>query len=296
MKNRKILVAGGDSFTEHTRVSYCDSSLVTDFPRWSAKLAEKLDMEYVNLGKSACNNHYISTSVFEYLIENPKKEIGLVCCLWGEYTRLSLYNMPNWPTMMGSRLFSPSLKQAFTYTHFAPPYNESFWREGPDKFLDLLYYYAKNTNTKAETIVEKIIKDNIKLFHDLECMLSLRNIPYLYLQGVFPFSDTAEFRYLVREKISPNLLKNRGLEKIYAPPIKQLIFYLLKYEKYLKNKEKFIGWPGFKSGGGHGIIFDKKEAAEYFISKEDLHPNEKGHQIIATVFYEKTKELYPYLL
>ena len=78
MKNRKILVAGGDSFTEHTRVSYCDPSLATDFPRWSAKLAEKLDMECVNLGKEACDNHYISTSVFEYLIENPKKEI-LLC-------------------------------------------------------------------------------------------------------------------------------------------------------------------------------------------------------------------------
>ena len=78
------MVAGGDSFTEHSPVSYCDSSLITDFPRWSAKLAEKLDMEYVNLGKSACNNHYISTSVFEYLMENPKKEIGLVCCPLGE--------------------------------------------------------------------------------------------------------------------------------------------------------------------------------------------------------------------
>ena len=204
--------------------------------------------------------------------------------------------MPNWPTMVGSRLFSSSLKKEPVNTHFVPPYNQLFWREGPDKFLDLLYYCAKNTNTKAETIVEKIIKDNIKLFHDLECMLSLRNIPYLYLQGVFPFSDTAEFRHLVKGKIPSNLLKNRGLEKIYAPPIEQLIFYLLKYEKYLKNKEKFIGWPGFKSGGGHGILFDKKEAAEYFISKEDLHPNEKGHQIIANHFYKKIEELYPQLL
>jgi len=296
MKNRKILVAGGDSFTEHTRVSYCDPSLATDFPRWSAKLAEKLDMECVNLGKEACDNHYISTSVFEYLIENPKKEIGLVCCLWGEYTRTSLYNMPNWPTMMGSRLFSSSLKKEPVNIHHAPPYNELWFRVGPDKFLDLLYYCAKNTDTKAKAIVEKIIKDNIKLFHDLECMLSLRNIPYLYSQGIFPFSDTAEFRHLVEEKIPPDLLKNRGLEKIYAPPIEQLIFYFLKYEKYLKNKEKFIGWPGFKAGGGHGRLFDKKDADEYFISKEDLHPNEKGHQIISTVFYKKVEELYPYLL
>jgi hypothetical protein len=290
-KNRKILLAGGDSFTEHTCVSYRDSSLITDFPRWPVKLAEKLNMEYVNLGKSACTNEFISTSIYEYLMENPKKEIGLVCCLWADYTRISLYNMPNWPTMIGSRLFSSSLKSFDK--------NESMWLQGPDKFLDLLYYYTKNTNTKAETIVENIIKNNIKIFHDLECMLSLRNIPYLYLQGVFPFSDTDEFRRQVRKKMpfksDPNLLNNRGLEKIYAPPIKQLLFYLLKYEKYF-NKEKFIGWPGLNLKNNDISSFWYDEPAKNVISKDDLHPNEKGHQIIANHFYKKTEELYSHLL
>ena len=92
-KNRKILLAGGCSFTEHTRVSCYDSSLITDFPRWPEVLAEKLDMECVNLGRWGCSNQLISTNIYEYLIENPKKEIGLVCCLWTEYTRTLIYNM-----------------------------------------------------------------------------------------------------------------------------------------------------------------------------------------------------------
>ena len=110
-RNRKILLAGGDSLTEHTLVSWGDPSISTDFPRWPEVLAKKLDMECVNLGRSGCSNQLISTSIFEYLMENPKKEIGLVCCLWTDYTRTSLYNMPNWPANIISRLFSKVLRE-----------------------------------------------------------------------------------------------------------------------------------------------------------------------------------------
>jgi len=287
MKNRKILLAGGCSFTEHTLFSYCDPSLSTDFPRWPEVLAKKLDMECVNLGKKACDNHYISTSIFEYLMKNPKKEIGLVCCLWTNYTRTSLYNMPDWPANVIQGLFSGRLKEYndLSDARKAELYKEvenisdiiKAWKEGPDQFLDLLYFYAKNTHTKAETIVENIIKNTIKIFHDLECMLSLRNIPYLFGQGVVPFYSRRQLDH------------NRGLEKIYAPPDEQLLFYLLKYEKYF-NKEKFIGWPSYLS------LFKGCDPIKYLISKEDTHPNENGHRIIVNHFYKKTEELYPYLL
>ena len=69
MKNRKILLAGGCSFTEHTLFSYCDPSLSTDFPRWPEVLAKKLDMECVNLGKKACDNHYILLNVQRIVLE-----------------------------------------------------------------------------------------------------------------------------------------------------------------------------------------------------------------------------------
>ena len=286
-RNRKILLAGGDSLTEHTLVSWGDPSISTDFPRWPEVLAKKLDMECVNLGRSGCSNQLISTSIFEYLMKNPKKEIGLVCCLWTNYTRTSLYNMPDWPANVIQGLFSGRLKEYndLSDARKAELYKEvenisdiiKVWKEGPDQFLDLLYFYAKNTHTKAETIVENIIKNTIKIFHDLECMLSLRNIPHLFGQGVVPFYSRRQLDH------------NRGLEKIYAPPDKQLLFYLLKYEKYF-NKEKFIGWPGLLDWGWGG------DPIKYFISKEDRHPNENGHRIITNHFYKKTEELYPYLL
>ena len=290
MKNRKILLAGGCSFTEHTLFSYCDPSLSTDFPRWPEVLAKKLDMECVNLGRSGCSNQLISTSIFEYLMENPKKEIGLVCCLWTEYTRTSLYNMPDWPANVVQRLFSGRLKEVndAADARNAELYKEvnnisdNFppWNKVSDKFLDLLYYYTKNTNTKAETIVENIIKNTIKIFHDLECMLSLRNIPHLFGQGVFPFYSRHQLGY------------NRGLEKIYAPPDEQLLFYFLKYEKYF-NKEKFIDWPGLLITSKNK---DRDALTKDSISEMDIHPNEKGHRIMANYYYKKTEELYPYLL
>ena len=276
-KNRKILLAGGCSFTEHTRVSCYDSSLITDFPRWPEVLAEKLDMECVNLGRWGCSNQLISTSIYEYLIENPKKEIGLVCCLWTEYTRTLIYNMSQpygMSCLSACSLFPGRIKEIKTLTDDWITYVTGY----SDKFLDLLYYYAKGTNTKSKTIVENIIKNNIKIFHDLECMLNLRNIPYLYLQGVFPFWDR------------DHLKKDRGLEKIYSPSHEQIFFYLLKYEKYF-NKEKFIGWPGLHAGSwaipSDRLFFGKKESDDCWISEIDQHPNEKGHQIIANHFYEK---------
>ena len=244
-KNRKILLAGGCSVTEHTQTSICDSSLTTDFPRWPAVLAEKLDMECVNLGRSGWSNQLISTSIFEYIMENPKKEIGLVCCLWTDYTRTSIYNMPEWQSIMSTTLLSGFAKKSDDLGFqtgsdtFRKKYKEvenvsdimNSWRIGPDKFLDLLYYYVKIYNTKAETIVENIIKNTIKIFHDLECMLQLRNIPHLYFQGAFPFHEQIDLK------------KDRGLEKIYAPSDEQLLFYFLKYENWF-DKTKFIGWPG----------------------------------------------------
>ena len=303
-RNKKILLAGGCSLTEHTLVSWFAPHLSTDFPRWPEVLAEKLDMECVNLGRAGCTNQLISTSIYEYLMENPKKEIGLVCCLWTEYTRTSIYNMPEWPSAIGQSLhsgfnqalaksiqvsidefkergYTPWTEKHKLFYDYQEDAKESLMIKGPDKFLDLLYYYAKGTNTKSKIIVENIIKNNIKIFHDLECMLSLRNIPYLYLQGVYPFLG----RDIVR--------KDRGLEKIYAPSDAQLLFYLLKYEKYF-NKEKFIGWPRLYAGG-HRIFFGKKEADDCWISEIDQHPNEKGHQIIASHFYKKTEKLYSHL-
>ena len=295
-RNKKILLAGGDSLTEHTLVSWGNPSVSTDFPRWPEVLAKKLDMECVNLGRSGCSNQLISTSIFEYLMENPKKEIGLVCCLWTEYTRTSLYNMPDWPANVVQQLLVGFLKKA---NDSADDRNDKFyrevwqgaplknysdiinmWKEGPDQFLDLLYYYAKNTNTKAEIIVENIIKNTIKIFHDLECMLSLRNIPHLFGQGVFPFYSRHQLGY------------NRGLEKIYAPPDEQLLFYFLKYEKYF-NKEKFIDWPGLLITSKNK---DRDALTKDSISEMDIHPNEKGHRIMANYYYKKTEELYPYLL
>ena len=123
-------------------------------------------------------------------------------------------------------------------------------------------------------------------------MLSIRNIPYLYFQGLPPF-------------LRPDIIKkDRGLEKIYAPSIEQLLFYFLKYENWF-DKTKFIGWPGLSITTpkphwnifqGYADIRSFNEALKYVISNEDRHPNEKGHQTMAHVFYKNIEELYPHLL
>ena len=56
------------------------------------------------------------------------------------------------------------------------------------------------------------------------------------------------------------------------------------------NEEKFIGWPILKELGGYNVgnMLDKidPERKELRISNEDVHPNAKGHKIIAQEIYD----------
>ena len=64
------------------------------FPVWPELLSKKLNMELVNFGRSGMGNEYIATKVTEASIH--LNDIGLVVCMWSEFTRLDFQFNPDW--------------------------------------------------------------------------------------------------------------------------------------------------------------------------------------------------------
>jgi len=93
---KKLLLASGCSNTEKNFYSELHPELDTSWPKWPELLAEKLDMDCVNLGKSGSGNEYIYSSILNYLTRNHTHNIGLVIAAWTQCQRKDFsfgYNM-----------------------------------------------------------------------------------------------------------------------------------------------------------------------------------------------------------
>ena len=72
---------------------------------------------------------------------------------------------------------------------------------------------------------------------------------------------------------------------------------LLKTAQFdLIDRKKFVGWPMYRELGG-STIWDKLDEVDpdwikLRVSKEDLHPNDKGHEYIAEILYDAYKKIY----
>ena len=84
---KKILLVSGCSNTEKDFVSELHPELDTSWPKWPELLAEKLDMDCVNLGKSGAGNEYIYRSLLDYITKNDTSNIGLVIPAWSQCNR-----------------------------------------------------------------------------------------------------------------------------------------------------------------------------------------------------------------
>ena len=251
--SRKKLIAIGCSFTEHYLNSDISPDIDLDFPRWPQHLADMLDMECVNLGKSGAGNDYILAKTVDATLK--EKNIGLVVLMWSEWRRMGFQCHTDWNR----------------WTHIT---EQTERRLAPGVPVgDLKKFILEKQNPPHAT------RNTLRRFIHAEKIL--RDIPYMFLQGpqnvIFrrsPNGGMGSIRETANEILkSPYLdyIENNIANKFIGWPImNELGGYSI--EDYLNKQD----------------IYREK----FRMSKTDSHPNAVGHKFIADFLYEKYKEIY----
>ena len=263
------LIALGCSYTEHYLHSMHAMGVDHSFTRWPQLLADKLDMECVNLGRSGMGNEYIVAKLMDAVLQ---KNIGLVVIMWSEWQRMDFQIKPDrWHPLHPHR--KNERVEKF-------PMNE----EGRKTLLE--YYNpvaATMKNLRQFFVAQELIKD----------------IPYLMIQGVDPLCDAM---YLFPDDINNRWYTDANgshmhrwhiIEKIKKKAIKQIIKSPISDRI---NEDNFIGWPIFHHIGGACVDymldnFDP-ERKIYRVSPNDTHPNGPGHEVISEEIYKAYKKVY----
>ena len=251
---KKILLVSGCSNTEKDFYSEIHPELDTSWLKWPELLAEKLNMDCVNLGKSGSGNEYIYTSLLNYITENDRSRIGLVIPAWTQVQRKDY--------TLGSS------------ANLSKNYNWRNHRIDPDG--DIFWWMRKTLN----------------YYLSFQIMCERYSLPYMQVQMLSPYIDW--LRGLKAADNDTNYPKSfrhtyPGDKNEDNKKIIELInnYEVNNYEDNL-NTKKFLGWPLSDEFGGYSlqkklIHFEEKT----MISEQDSHPNEKGHKVISEFIYER---------
>ena len=111
---------------------------------------------------------------------------------------------------------------------------------------------------------------SVRFFHLAQTLL--KDIPYIMVQGVMPMYGTKE----IDKECANSIIASPFLNEI--------------------DDTKFMGFPTLKNIGGWCMddMLDKKDPDRISmrISAEDTHPNDKGHEYMAELIYNKYREIY----
>lgn len=244
--DKKILIASGDSWTGGAYWSEPDS-----YPYWPEILANKLGMDYINVGRGGKGNEFIYNQMVDTLCSTKTKRVGLAICLWSKFDRWDLYK---WT-------FSINPKYRLQYRYWSGRYTSKFWPEKTrhEKFINAIYEHG-DLSDGGENLLRSIRK-----YHSFQNYCELHNIPYLQGQAFRPSEDI--------------------LKEFFDCPQFDVI-----------NDNKFVGWPIYKELGGKSMweVLDEVDPKQVKlrVSVDDKHPNDKGHERIAELMYERYKKIY----
>ena len=151
--SRKVLIASGDSWTAGSYRQKLDS-----FPYWPEILADKLDMNFINVGLGGKGNEFIYARMIDKLCET--KKIGLSVCLWSHVDRWDLWRC-TFP-------INPKYRN-----------NINDWRyyERHNKFIDALHEHGDLVDGGYNLL------KSIRWYHAFQNHCELQNIPYLQMQA-----------------------------------------------------------------------------------------------------------------
>ena len=188
--SRKKLIAIGCSLTERdihrpNREFY--------FPMWPQHLADMLDMECVNLGKSGAGNDYILAKTVDATLK--EKNIGLVVLMWSEWIRQDFQDPAN-----GWYFFHP---------HKDNSRKERYPIDLKSRSSILQYNNPYNLTMKS-------------LRYFLMSQMLLKDIPYLMIQGTNPLQNMNEknvFKLVIAAMVESKIFNEINPDQFIGWPI-----------------------------------------------------------------------------
>jgi len=252
---KKILLVSGDSFSDKNFSTMIHPELDTSWPKWPELLADKLNMECVNIAKSGAGNDYIYEALVDTLQNINKEKIGLVIAAWSQCQRRSYQQSKN-----------------------------LYWRTSRVDVKGDVFYWTKKTMRYWYSF--QVLCERYNLPYKQFQMVSLFQG---WLNGLFQ-NDHEVYRNKLNP--DPNFIERHIYPGNKEKDAKILTNMVFNYEDHI-NTKNFIGWPIFPRFGGfqveHRVLTNANHEPleDMVISKHDAHPTAKGQKALAEFIHDR---------
>ena len=281
------LVCIGDSWTDDN----FKSRLVDEdnYPKWPKLVADRLNMNLLNLGSSGSGNHEIFTKFTDLI--NETKDIDGIIIMWSEPDRVDL------EVHKGYKLSSYNKVTDSGFYHYSPRRSAGNKNSPIEKYLDRLTdeqiekneYVGRNNfmlnvartyHNKQDPISQTILdmgiwsletswKQTMRYMFLVQSMCKGLDIKYLQVQGIHPFFTWQR-------------------EQDYKKSLHSFLKWFQEQSYiYSIDETTFLGWPIFQEIGGFSMSHNIEK-----ISDRDTHPNSVGHKEIANHLINKWNSMY----
>jgi hypothetical protein len=270
---KKILLAGGDSFTDPIYVSTdrnLHPSLRRGWPMWPQLLGKELDLIVINTADSGRGNDNIAKRLLDQIYEYEDR-IDTCVVLWSSIDRHDFHDKKKNVMNIPHDLLSVCGKKTYDFHNdsiegniLAPVYAKLMVEEGKNTFWEtLLNESFRNMWLVAEAC-------------------NKYNITFIFRQGI-SLLDYHMWREIYDQGLISDDYK-----------IEEADYYVMcdtnKYAKMLnKNYKKNITWPFWEYSTS--IVSFTDELENLIISENDRHPSAAGQQYIADTFLTHYKTM-----
>ena len=259
--SKKLLIVGGDSWSNPNEKCYIEYDVKKI---WPDIVADFLDMDIINVSTGEAGNSYIHGQIIDAIENNIDRDI-VVMANWSQAIRIDPFEIK-----LAQLTFNVNLQNSITAFGSAKNECQKALRhlyqlhvDDPDHhFMEKEEFWLKVANVSLRDIY--LLNEYCKL-HDIP-LLHHRALPTL--SGI-EWILKPEIDFKLREEVLEVCKQNQYYQKI------------LKFDNVIGNSNFF------EKGSSCFELYHK-----YFLTLEEKHPNESGHQLIAHSFINKYIELY----
>lgn len=275
------------------------------YPYW---LAQKYDIDFVNLAEGGNDNSTILTECIDHITHND--DISGVCIGLSGWERFTFFgkkrNVNTVPHVLIKKFMDEGkiTKDDFFHT-FKERHQFAYDRfQNEVNKLSKLYYHedvilsACGSMAHDETSAVRFWTHTLMRLVTLQKVCDMKNIPLIVAQNIPPLYDRDDLHDVLRrcENLTPEdrRLVNDVLQD------NEYVRLVVKTSRHYKTVDQiaergdFWGWPFFDEWGGSVVSRSSffRLNGKVHISRKNRHWNKKGHQLVVDKVYGPMIEKY----